>query len=110
MSSARASFSDPAERIEMAGGRVVVEVVHVGGVEARRAWHAPGWRWSEHTAPEAGQSRCPKRHVGVIESGRMHVEPADGEPFDVGPGDVVVIEPGHDAWTLGDEGCVLIEF
>ena len=107
--SGRRSFAEADERLELAGGRVVVEIVRIGGAEARRTSHAPGWRWSEHSAPEAGVARCPKHHVGVLESGRMRVVPSDGEPFDAGPGDVVVIEPGHDAWTLGDEASVLLE-
>ncbi len=98
------------ERTEMAGGRVTVETVELGGVVVKRIAHAPGWRWSEHSSPEVGEPRCPRRHVGVIVRGRMHVEAADGSAFEVAEGDVVVIEPGHDAWTVGDESSVLIEF
>jgi hypothetical protein len=94
----------------MAGGRVTVDVVHLGPVPVLRVSHAPGWRWSVHTGPEAGSDRCPGTHVGVMLSGTMHVLERDGDEYDAGPGDVVSIAPGHDAWTVGAEPAVLIQF
>ena len=104
------SFDEPAERRVTAGGRVVAEVVYLGEMPVLRTSHAPGWRWSEHTGPEAGSDRCSNTHVGVMLSGRIEVEAADGSRVQVGPGDVVAILPGHDAWTLGDEPAVLLQF
>ncbi len=101
---------DDGERTEMAGGRVQIETVELGGAVAKRVAHGPGWRWSEHSSAEVGEPRCPRRHVGVMVGGRMRVEDADGNGFDAVEGDVVVIEPGHDAWTLGDEPSILVEF
>jgi len=43
-------------------------------------------------------------------SGRMHVVMDDGEEAEFGPGDYAVIEPGHDAWTVGREPCVFVDF
>lgn len=106
----RRSFAEPDERRSLAGGRVTAEVVRLGELPVVRASHAPGWRWSEHSAPEAGKPRCPNTHVGVMLSGRMHVVEADGSSYDAGPGDVLAIGPGHDAWTLGDEPAVLLQF
>jgi hypothetical protein len=40
----------------------------------------------------------------------MKVVMDDGTEGDVGPGDVFSIAPGHDAWTVGDEACVTIDF
>ena len=37
----------------------------------------------------------------------VHVD--DGTEISIGPGDVVDLEPGHDAWTEGDEPCVLLD-
>jgi mannose-6-phosphate isomerase-like protein (cupin superfamily) len=34
----------------------------------------------------------------------------DGSEHDIGPGDVFVIPPGHDAWVVGDEPLVLYGF
>lgn len=98
------------ERTEMAGGLVQIEAVELGGALVRRVAHAPGWRWTKHSSAEVGEPRCPRHHVGLIVGGRMRVEDADGNGFDAAEGDVVVIEPGHDAWTLGDEPSILVEF
>ena len=69
----------------------------------------PGWRWSEDVKPIAGTDSCQATHTGYCLSGRMTVKFDDGSELDVGPGDVVRIEPGHDAWTVGDEACVLLD-
>ena len=100
---------DAGERTEMADGRVKIETVELGGAVVKRVAHAAGWRWSEHSSAEVGEPRCPRRHVGVMIGGRMWVEDADGNGFEAAEGDVVVIEPGHDAWTVGDEPSVMIE-
>ena len=69
----------------------------------------PGWRWSEDVKPIAGTDSCRARHTGYCLSGQMTVKFDDGREMNVGPGDVVRIEPGHDAWTVGDEACVLLD-
>jgi len=59
--------------------------------------------------PIAGTDSCQTRHTGICLSGQMTVQSNDGSEITVGPGDVLVIEPGHDAWTVGDEACVLLD-
>jgi len=105
----RLSFDTPDERRTLAGGRVTIDVVRVAGVPVLRVSHAPGWRWSQHTAPEAGVDRCPGYHVGVLVSGELAVEEADGTTYVARAGDPLAIEPGHDAWTVGDEPAVLVQ-
>ena len=85
-------------------------IVNVGGVTAGRGVFEPGWRWSEHVKPIAGTDSCQAPHAGYVLSGRMRVRMDDGEEAEVGPGDAFVISPGHDAWTVGDEACVLLDF
>jgi quercetin dioxygenase-like cupin family protein len=75
-----------------------------------RAIFEPGWKWSEHVKPLAGTESCEAPHVCYIASGRLHVEMDDGDAYDLGPGDVAVIPPGHDAWVVGDEPCVFLDF
>ena len=70
----------------------------------------PGWRWSECIKPVAGTDSCQARHVGAVTAGRMHVVHDDGAEGDIGPGDAYVIEPGHDAWVVGDEPFIGYEF
>jgi uncharacterized cupin superfamily protein len=40
----------------------------------------------------------------------MNVVHNDGTEAEIGPGDAAVVEPGHDAWVVGDEPCVTIDF
>lgn len=87
-----------------------VDVVRMGGTTAARYTFEPGWKWSECIKPVVGTDSCQVRHVGVIQSGRLHVTHEDGSEGDVGPGDAYVIEPGHDAWVISDEGVVAFEF
>ena len=49
-------------------------------------------------------------HAGYVVSGRMRVEMDDGQSVEVGPGDVLIAPPGHDAWTLGDEPVVIVDW
>ena len=90
--------------------RTRVEVVRLAGQTAARLTFQPGWRWSESVKPVVGTESCQARHVGTIVSGRLHVVHADGTEGDAGPGDAYVIEPGHDAWVVGDEPVVALEF
>ena len=53
---------------------------------------------------------CQVHHLGVLVSGRMHVVAADGSEAEISPGACYVIEPGHDAWVVGDEPLVAYEF
>src|SRR5687767_2260160 len=87
-----------------------VAVVKLGSVSAGRLTAQPGWKWSECIKPVAGTDSCQAHHVGAVVSGRMHIAHEDGTEVDVGPGDAYVIEPGHDAWVLGEEAFVAFEF
>jgi hypothetical protein len=87
-----------------------VDVVRMGGATAGRLTFEPGWRWSECVKPVAGTDSCQARHVGVVQEGRLHVVHEDGSEGEMGPGDAYVIEPGHDAWVVGEERFVGFEF
>ena len=87
-----------------------VDVVTVGNSEVGRLTLQPGWRWSECIKPVVGTDSCQPEHLGYSISGRMHVEHEDGTTVEIGPGEAYVIAPGHDAWVLGDEEFVGVEF
>jgi hypothetical protein len=70
----------------------------------------PGWRWSECIKPIVGGESCQSHHVGVLISGAMHVVHNDGTESDIATGSGYVIEPGHDAWVVGDAPAVAYEF
>jgi hypothetical protein len=87
-----------------------VSVVRMGGTTAARLAFEPGWRWSECIKPIVQTDSCQLQHVGVVQSGRLAVRHDDGTEVEIGPGDAYVIEPGHDAWVVGDERFVGFEF
>ena len=87
-----------------------IDVVDLGGVNVARFTMEPGWRWSECIKPIVGTESCQARHVGAVLSGRLHVSHTDGTEFDIEPGDAYRIEPGHDAWVVGDEAFKGFEF
>jgi hypothetical protein len=102
------SFDDPDET--RTPDKTKVDVVRLGGATVARFTFQPGWRWSECVKPVVGTDSCQVRHVGAIVAGRIHVVHNDGTEGEVGPGDAFVIEPGHDAWVVGDEAAVSLEF
>ena len=87
-----------------------VDVVRMGETTAGRFIFEPGWRWSECVKPVVGTDSCHVRHVGVVQSGTLDVAHEDGSEGELGPGDAYVIEPGHDAWVVGNERFVAFEF
>jgi quercetin dioxygenase-like cupin family protein len=86
------------------------EILRFADQVVGRGVFEPGWKWSKHVKPIAGTDSCQASHVCYFVSGRMRVVMDDGESADMGPGDVAIIPPGHDAWTLGDEACVALDF
>ncbi len=87
-----------------------LQSVSLGGVTFSRAVLRPGWRWSEDVKPVVGTDSCQAVHVAVVTSGNFHVQMADGEELELGPGDAHLVGPGHDAWVVGDEPCVVLDF
>ncbi|MDX6689745.1 MAG: hypothetical protein QOG15_1202 [Solirubrobacteraceae bacterium] len=87
-----------------------VDVVNLEGVEVGRFTFAPGWKWSECIKPVVGTESCQAEHLGYAVSGRIHIAHEDGTEVDIAPGDAYQIAPGHDAWVIGDEPFVGVEF
>ena len=81
-----------------------------GGLTIGRATYEPGWRWSENVKPLAGTDSCQVDHIGYMLEGRMALRMDDGTEREFGPGDAFHMPPGHDAWIVGDERCVLVDF
>ena len=73
-----------------------------------RGVYRPGWRWSQHAGPQTGLPSA--AHIGYVEAGRMVVRGAAGREVTVGPGEAFEVGPGHDAWVVGDEPCVALDF
>ncbi len=86
------------------------DVLSAGGVTVGRASYEPGWVWSEHVGGATGDALCPVEHVGLVVSGRAAVKMADGSEYELTPGDLFFVEPGHDSWVIGDEPYVSLHF
>jgi quercetin dioxygenase-like cupin family protein len=86
------------------------DVVNIGGGSVLYGTFEPGWRWSDHVKPIAGTDSCESPHFLYVLSGRMQVAMNDGTEGEAVPNSVVRIEPGHDAWVVGDEPCVVVDF
>jgi quercetin dioxygenase-like cupin family protein len=86
------------------------EIHKIGTGTVMRAVFEPGWKWSQDVAPLAGTKSCQAPHLGYCLSGRMTVRMDDGAEQEITPGDFFRITPGHDAWVVGPEACILLDF
>jgi hypothetical protein len=102
------SFERPDEVRKFPHGRA--EIVKVGGAEIGRLVLQPGWKWSNDVKPIAGTDLCEAPHMQYHLSGRLHVQMADGTELEAGPGDVTSLPQGHDAWVVGDEPVVVVDW
>lgn len=88
-----------------------LRVVNLGGQGlVGKAIFKKGWRWSNDVKPIAKTESCQGAHAGYMIAGRMVVRMDDGSQEEFGPGDVMIAPPGHDAWVVGDEDCVVIDW
>jgi len=88
----------------------MIEVVWLDDRVVGRMRYEPGWRWSKDIKPIAATDSCQFHHFGVTLSGRLRLQMQDGVELEIGPGEVFEIPPGHDAWVVGDEAWVSIDF
>ena len=91
-------------------GKGSMAVVTIGDATVGRGTFQLGWKWSANVKPIAGTDSCQANHTAYVLSGRMIVKANDGTQIEYGPGDVMIAPPGHDAWTVGNEACVLIDW
>ena len=85
-------------------------IVTLGGRPVMKGTFHAGWHWKEHLGPLAGTETCQSPHLLYVISGRMAVRMDDGREGECGPDEVVRIDPGHDAWVVGEEPCVVVDF
>ena len=87
-----------------------LDLLQIGGAEIGRLTLQPGWRWSEHVKPLAGTDLCEAPHFQYHLQGTLRIAMADGTEFDAVPGDVTALPQGHDAWVVGDEPVVVVDW
>jgi hypothetical protein len=102
------SFAAPDEVREFPNGRA--EILTVGGAAVGRLVFQPGWRWSTDVKPLAGTSTCEAPHFQYHVSGRLAIRMDDGTEIVAGPGDITSLPSGHDAWVVGDEPAVVVDW
>jgi hypothetical protein len=88
----------------------VLELVNVGGTTVGRATLEPGWKWSTCVKPIVNTHSCEAAHFQYHVSGVLRVRMDDGSEFDCKAGDVSILPPGHDAWVVGNEPVVIVDF
>ena len=102
------TFANPDETRAFERGRA--DLVRIAGSDIGRLTLEPGWRWSEHVKPIAGTDWCEAPHFQYHLSGTLRIQMSDGTQFDAVAGDVTALPHGHDAWVVGDEPCVQVDF
>ena len=85
-------------------------MLQMGGGTVGRLTLEPGWRWSDHVKPSAGTDWCEAPHFQYHLAGRLAIRMSDGTEMEVGPGEVTALPSGHDAWVVGDEPVVVIDW
>jgi len=102
------SFAKPDEVREFGHGHA--EILALGGSPVGRLVFEPGWRWSNDVKPIAQTKSCEAPHFQYHVSGRLGIRMDDGTEFVAGPGDLTSLPSGHDAWVIGDEPAVVVDF
>ena len=87
-----------------------IEVVNFDETSVMKVTFQPGWKWSECIKPTAGTPSCQTPHINYIVSGRLAIKMDDGTQKEMKPGDIANIPPGHDAWVVGEEPCITLDF
>ena len=102
-------LSAPDETRSYPGGNAVL--VNVGETAVGRAVYEPGWRWTTHIRQIAGHRALPAPSPRLLDLRRlMHVVSDDGQEIDIVPESIYEIPPGHDAWVVGDEPWITLEW
>lgn len=103
----KARFADIAED---GHGLISKRTAELDGLSVTQVTFDKGARWSNDLKDYAGTELCELPHVAVVTSGALGVRMADGSEEVFAAGDVMLLPPGHDAWSVGDEACTFVEF
>ncbi len=87
-----------------------LELVNIGGATVGRAVFEPGWKWSTSVKPVVNTKSCEAPHFQYHVSGTLRVVMDDGTEKELKAGDVSLLPSGHDAWVVGNEPVVVVDF
>ena len=91
-------------------GLISKKTAQLDGVAVTEVTFQAGARWSKDLKPYAGTDLCELPHVALVTAGTLRVVLGDGSQEDFSAGEVMLLPPGHDAWTVGDQACTFVEF
>lgn len=104
------NVDSPDEVRQFPNGSGSMKVLELGEETLGYVTFNAGWKWSKDMQPKVGGDTCQTLHNLFCISGRMVVKMEDDAEFEVGPGDACFIAPGHDAWIVGDEPFVGLDW
>src|SRR6202165_1398957 len=104
----RRAFRKPDEIREFPKGRL--ELIRIGGATVGRAVFEPGWKGATSVQPIVKTKSCEAPHFQYHVSGVLRILMDDGTQLDCRPGDVSLLPSGHDAWVVGNEPAVVVDF
>ena len=87
-----------------------VELITIGGATIGRTIFEPGWQWSTSVQPIAKITSCEGPHFQFHVAGTMKVVMDDGRELLCKPGEVSLLPSGRDAWVVGNENVVIVDF
>ncbi len=102
------SFNKPDEVRTFPKGKV--ELITIGGAVVGRATFESGWKWSTSVQPLVKTKSCEAPHFQYHLSGTLKIVMDDGTQFECKAGDVSLLPVGHDAWVVGNESVVVVDF
>lgn len=102
------SFGKPDEVRAFPNGKL--ELIKIGNATIGRATFQPGWKWSTSVQPLVKTNTCEAPHFQYHVSGELMVKMDDGTILQCKPGDVSLLPMGHDAWVVGTEPVIIVDF
>ena len=100
--------NNPDEKRKFTNGKV--GLANLGDAAIGRITLEPGWKWSKDVKPIANTNSCQLPHTQYVISGRLRVRMDDGTEQECGPGEALYVPPGHDAWVIGNEPFIAVDF
>ncbi len=108
----KANFVDEDEYELITIGRITKRMVTLEGASALLVRFPVGASVTEDAVKTGilDTDMCPMPHVAYILQGSLGVRQRSGSEEEFSAGDLMMLPPEHEAWTVGDEDCVFIEF
>lgn len=110
------SYNDQMQKATLADvrsdshGLISKRTAALDGVSVTQVTFDVGAKWSADLKDYAGTELCELPHVALVTDGTLAVQMTDGSLETFSAGDIMLLPPGHDAWTVGETACTFVEF